>query len=177
MKIMNKYRQIAAVGQINDMACWAASLKWWYKAAMSINASQTKLWERYKSRVTQLGGMPDNDMKFIINENGMQLFEFPVATGFTFAKVRDLLMCGPIYTAFTEFGTNKRHVNVIYGISGDNVWADVSCMEPQDHEAGGGKWKGKHISRGLTDFNSVGSVWAGVHRGNYREFWSCFGEI
>lgn len=121
--------------------------------------------------------MPDSDMKFIINENGMYLHEFSNASSFTFAKVRDLLMCGPIYTAFTEYGTNKKHVNVIYGISGDSTWADVSCMEPQDKKADGSKWKGRHISRGLTDFNSVGSVWAGVHRGNYQEWFTCFGDL
>jgi hypothetical protein len=174
---MSKYRTIPAVGQINDMACWAASLKWWYKAAMSINASQTKLWELYKARATQQGGMPDSDMKFIIGQNGMRLFEFPIASSFTFDKVRDMLMCGPIFTAFTEFGTWKRHVNVIYDISGDSNWADVRCMEPQDKASSGGKWKGKHIKRGLTDFNSIGSVWAGIHRDNYSEWVNCFGNL
>ena len=45
---MSKYSAIPPVGQINDMACWAACLKWWYKAEMSINASQTALWDLYK---------------------------------------------------------------------------------------------------------------------------------
>ncbi|MBL8181821.1 MAG: hypothetical protein JNL64_09465 [Blastocatellia bacterium] len=174
---MSKYRNIPAVRQINDMACWAASLKWWYKAAYSINASQTKLWDRYKHRATQQGGMPDADMKFIIRENGMFLHEFPTASSFTFDKVRDLLMCGPIYIAFTELGTNKRHVNVIYEVSGDSSWADVRAMEPQYRPHTGADWKGKHISRGLADYNTVGSIWAGVHRDNYYDWWSCFGDL
>lgn len=174
---MAKYRNIPAVTQINDMACWAASLKWWYKAAMSINASQTKLWDRYKARATQQGGLPDADMKFLINENGMKLHEFANAQNFTFDKVRDLLMCGPIFIAFTELGTNKRHVNVIYEVSGDSSWADVRAMEPQWRSHSGADWKGKHISRGLADYNSIGSIWAGIHRGNFQEWQSCFGEF
>lgn len=174
---MAKYRNIPAVTQINDMACWAASLKWWYKAAMSINASQTKLWYRYKARATQQGGLPDADMKFLINENGMKLHEFANAQNFTFDKVRDLLMCGPIFIAFTELGTNKRHVNVIYEVSGDSSWADVRAMEPQWRSHSGADWKGKHISRGLADYNSIGSIWAGIHRGNFQEWQSCFGEF
>jgi hypothetical protein len=174
---MSKYRYISAVTQINDMACWAASLKWWYKASMSINASQTKLWDRYKAKATQGGGLPDSDMKFLIGENGMHLHEFSNASSFTYEKVRDLLMCGPIYTAFTEYGTNKKHVNVIYEISGSSTWADVRVMEPQHRAYSGADWTGKHISRGLSDINSVGSVWAGVNRANYTEWLSCFGEF
>jgi len=174
---MGKYRNIPAVKQINDMACWAASLKWWYKAAMSINASQTALWNRYKSRATQQGGMPDADMKSIIRENGMHLHEFQTASSFTYDKVRDLLMCGPILIAFTEFGSSKRHVNVIYEVSGDSTWADVRAMEPQFRAVSNGPWTGKHISRGLTDYNSLGSVWAGVHRGNYTDWVDCFGDL
>ncbi|HMT09847.1 MAG TPA: papain-like cysteine protease family protein [Pyrinomonadaceae bacterium] len=164
---MAGYRSIPAVRQINDMACWAASLKWWYKAAMSINASQTKLWDRYKARATQQGGLPDGDMKHLIRENGMKLLEFQTASTFTYSKILNLLLCGPIYIAFTELGTNKRHVNVIYGITGSDAWADVSAMEPQWRPHTGADWKGKHISRGLADYNTVGSIWAGVHREAY----------
>lgn len=174
---MIKYRNIPAVKQMNDMACWAASLKWWYKAAMSINASQTALWNRYSSRATQQGGMPDADMKFIIRENGMQLVEFASASAFTYEKVSNLLMCGPIFIAFTEFGSSKRHVNVIYEVSGDSSWADVRAMEPQFRAVSNGPWTGKHISRGLADYNSVGSVWAGVHRGNYSDYQDYVGDI
>ena len=172
---MSKYRHIPAVKQMNDMACWAASLKWWYKASMSINASQTALWDRYKAKATQQGGMPDADMKFIIRENGMHLHEFPTASSFNYETVRDLLMCGPVYTAFTETATNKRHVNVIYEIVGDSSWADIRVMESQHRQVSGGDWSGKHLSRGLADINSSGSVWAGVNRSSYNEWLSCFG--
>jgi len=174
---MSKYRYIPAVKQINNMACWAASLKWWYKAAMSISASQQKLFDLYKARATQQGGMPDADMKYIIGQNGMQLIEFPIATGFTFGKVRDLLMCGPIFTAYTESYSSRRHVNVIYEVKGSEDYAEVRAMEPQAFNKSGSSWDGKHMTKPLTDFNLIGSVWAGVNRGNYYDWWSCFGDL
>ena len=172
-----KYTQISAVGQINKMACWAAGLKWWYTAAMSITPSQTKLYNLYKGLATQQGGMTDAGMKHIIGQNGMQLIEYPDATKFTWEKVRDLLCSGPIYTAYTESGTQKRHVNVIYGLSGDGSWASVNVMEPQAHPAGDGSFVGKHLSKPVNDFNLIGSVWAGVHRENYRAWFDCFGDV
>lgn len=171
---MAKYRSISAVGQINNMACWAASLKWWYKSAMAINASQTKLYDRYKHLATQQNGMTDAGIKHLIGENGMELLAYSNAAEFTWERVKGLLEYGPIYTAYTETqaeknGSFKRHVAVIYEINGDGPWADVRVMEPQFSEAGGGKFNGKHIIRSLSNYNMNGSVWAGVHRGKYWE--------
>lgn len=169
---MSKYRNISAVGQINNMACWAACLKWWYRSSMSINASQTTLYNMYKNLATQENGMTDSGMKHVIRQNGMELLEYGAASEFTWDRVKKLLNYGPIYTAYTETqaekdGSIKRHVNVIYEINGDGPWADVRVMEPQASEAGGGAFKGKHLTRSLSNYNIVGSVWAGVHREKY----------
>jgi len=167
---MSKYRYISAVGQINGMACWAASLKWWYKAAMSISASQQLLWDRYSAKATQQGGLPDSDMKFLINENGMKLISFPVASTFTAENVSNLLAVGPVFTAYTELSTGKRHVNVIYEMTDTEFYTELKVMEPQATSLGGGKWGGKHEKKSLTEFNTNGSVWTGVHRGKYNEW-------
>jgi len=171
---MSKYRNFSAVGQINDMACWAASLKWWYKTTMSINASQTTLYNLYKNLATDNGGMTDEGMRHIIRQNGMELCGFYSATNFTWESVKALLKCGPIYTAYTESqaelnGTLKKHVNVIYEISGDGPWADVRVMEPQAGDAGGGTFNGVHVTKSLNSMNIQGSIWAGVHREKYSK--------
>jgi hypothetical protein len=165
----SKYRYISAVGQINDMACWAASLKWWYKAVLSITPSQTKLWDRYKGMRDSFGGMPDHSMQHIINENAMTTIPYSNATWFTAAEVENLLYFGPIFTAYTESGTWKKHVNVIYELIGSGEYAEVMAMEPQAASGSGGAWIGKHQRKTLSDFNMLGSVYAGVNRKAFQE--------
>ncbi|MBK7709331.1 MAG: hypothetical protein IPN69_22230 [Acidobacteria bacterium] len=160
----SKYRQVQAVGQINDMACWAASLKWWYKAAMSINASQAKLWDHYKHLREPLGGMTDSGMKHIIRENAMTLIEYPDATNFQVGDAQWLVGYGPVFIAYTTSFSNKRHVNVIYEVSGDEDYAEVRAMEPQAVSKGGGLWSGAHQKKPINEFNMSGSIWAGVLR-------------
>jgi hypothetical protein len=173
-----KYSQISPVGQINDMACWAACLKWWYKAAMSITPSQTKLWERYKHLRDSLGGMTVSGIEHIVRENAMTFIAFPNAASFTPQKVQALLASGPIYTAYTETGRNiQRHVNVIYGITSSDPWAEVLVMEPQAKPSGEGWYYGKHKRRSLSEFNLSESVYVGVHRENFRAWQDCFGSL
>ncbi len=160
----SKYRSIHSVGQINNMACWAASLKWWYIAVMSINASQTKLWDHYKHLREPLGGMPDSGIKHIVRENAMTLVEYPDATKFELSDAEWLLGYSPIYIAYTESYSNKRHVNVIYGASGVDDYAGVRVMEPQATAKGNGAWNGAHQQKPLNEFNAKGSIWAGVLR-------------
>ena len=161
---MSKYSHITAVGQQNDMACWAACLKWWYKAELSINASQDKLWERYKSRRDSLGGMTDEGIQHIINENGMKCLPFIKVSDFTADRVADLLNSGPIYVAYSRTGEQKKHVNVIYKLIGEGPWASVMAMEPQYSEKGDGSFRGKHEKRALSDYNMQGIIYAGVNR-------------
>ena len=165
----SKYRYMSAVGQINDMACWAASLKWWYKAVMSITPSQTKLWDRYKGMRDAYGGMPDAAIQHIIGENAMVTVPYTSATSFTAAEVQTLLYFGPIFTAYTESGTHKKHVNVIYELIGSGEWAEVRAMEPQAEKGSGSAWIGKHQRKSLSDFNMLGTVYAGVSRSAFME--------
>ncbi len=160
----SKYRNISSVGQINDMACWAASLKWWYKAAMSITPSQTKLWDRYKHLREPLGGMTDSGIKHIIRENAMMLVEYPDAKNFSVADAQWLVGYGPVFIAYTIGYNNKRHVNVIYEATGNSDYAEVRAMEPQAESIGGGAWRGAHMKKPINEFNAAGSIWAGVLR-------------
>lgn len=161
---MSRYSSIAAVGQQNDMACWAACLKWWYKAELAINASQNALWERYKGLEGPAGGMTDSGIQHIIGENGMKSLPFLKVSDFNADRVADLLKAGPIYIAYTRTGEKKKHVNVIYKLVGSGPWASVMVMEPQFSEKADGTFKGMHESRSLSDYNIQGTIYAGVNR-------------
>lgn len=167
---MSKYSSTPAVGQINDMACWAACLKWWYKAEMSINASQTALWDLYKGLELPQGGMSDTGIQHIISQNAMKSLPFIKATDFTPYWVSELLKSGAIYTAYSRTGDQKKHVNVIYKLVGDDEWASVWVMEPQFSSKGDGTWRGKREKRSLSDYNMQGSVYAGVSRSRWEKY-------
>lgn len=164
----SKYRNLDAIGQINDMACWAASLTWWYQAAMSIFPSQQKLWDHYQHLREPLGGMPDSGVKQIIRENAMMLIEYPTSSGMGIDELKWMLGYGPVYLAYTESSSHKRHVNVIYEAKGDENYAEVRAMEPQAHDKGNGTWRGAHQKKPLSDFNMLGSIWAGVSKKRYN---------
>lgn len=108
--------------------------------------------------------MPDSAIKHIISENAMTFVGYTNATNFGFEDLKWLLSYGPVYIAYTESGTQKRHVNVIYEASGDSDYAEVRAMEPQAVSKGGGAWYGKHLKKPINDFNLLGSIWAGVSR-------------
>lgn len=166
----SKHRYIKAVGQQNDMACWAACLKWWYRAAMSINPSQDKLWERYKGLREPLGGMSDSGMEHIIGENAMKCLVYRNVSEFDAYRVKNLLALGPIYIAYTGTGKQLKHVNVIYELIGDGPWAEVRVMEPQAVENGDGTWTGEHQLKSLSDYNMQGTIYAGVSKKNYQKW-------
>jgi hypothetical protein len=131
---------------------------------MSINASQTKLWDHYKHLRDPLGGMTDSGMKHIIRENAMALVEYPDATRLELSDLEWLLGYGPVLIAYTTSFSNKRHVNVIYEVSGNADYAEVRAMEPQATDKGSGVWSGAHQKKPINEFNMAGSIWAGVLR-------------
>lgn len=167
---MSKYSNTAAVGQINKMACWAACLKWWYKAEMSISSGQTALWNMYKHLELPQGGMSDSGIQHIISQNAMKSLPFLKAADFTATRVADLLNSGAIFTAYSRTGDQDKHVNVIYKLVGEGPWASVWVMEPQFSEKGDGSWTGKRELRTLSDYNMQGSVYAGVRRTRWEEW-------
>lgn len=156
------YRYVSAIGQINEMACWAACMTWWYKAIHGYTPSQQKLWDRYKHLELPAGGMSDAGMIHMIRENGMLCETYPNASSFTVPVIKERLKYSPVYTAYREAGTGKKHVNVIYGASGESSWAEVRVMEPQAELTGDGvSYKGRHEKKSLSDFNLIGTVFIG----------------
>jgi hypothetical protein len=154
------YRHISPVGQVDDKACWAACLKWWLKAARSINKSQTGLINKYNHLTDEWGALDYPEMEFIITDNGMTKEVFQSASQFTPDALWRHLSKGPVYVAFTETSYNMKHVNVIYDMVGiSNV--TVSVMEPQAEELPNLKYKGEHTIKRLSEFNQLGKVIVG----------------
>jgi len=157
----NKYRYMSAVGQLDPMACWAACLKWWLKAVKSVNKSQKGLIGKYNHLTDEFGGMPDSAIQHIITDNGMLREAFFNASDFTVDAIKARLAYSPIYTAYTETPTNKKHVNVIYDVSGTGSSARVWTMEPEFETNDDFTAKGKHLQKPLSDFNALGTVYIG----------------
>lgn len=155
------YLHIPAVGQLDAMACWAACLKWWFKAAKSIAKSQRKLIDKYNYLSDEYGAMQPSEIEQIIVDNNMYIEVHNNAGDFTAEVVRQRLSYGPLYVAFTEFSLGKKHVNVIYGITGSGSGARVSVMEPQVEELPDLTWRGEHQVKFLSEFNKTGSVYFG----------------
>jgi hypothetical protein len=76
------YLHIPAVGQLDSMACWAACLKWWYRAAKSIYKSQTKLIAKYNYLADDYGAMQPSEIEQIIVDNNMYIEVHDNAGGF-----------------------------------------------------------------------------------------------
>jgi hypothetical protein len=152
------YLHIPAEGQLDITACWAACLKWWFKAVKSINKSQRRLIGKYNYLADDYGAMQPDEIQYIIVDNNMYIETLDRAAQFTADLVRDRLRFGPLYVAFTETSEGGRHVNVIYGIDGSNR---VSVMEPQAHENEDLSFRGEHQLKPLSEFNQIGSVFFG----------------
>lgn len=156
------YLHIPAVGQLDEYACWAACLKWWYKAAKNLKKSQTKLIGKYNYLTDDFGAMSDDAIEFVIVDNDMYPHSLSNASAFTAAELASMLRFGPVYCAYTETSTQKKHCNVIYELldAGSNA-PRVRVMEPQHIQNDDLTYRGEHQLKPLSDFNRFGSVYCG----------------
>jgi Papain-like cysteine protease AvrRpt2 len=152
------YLHIPAIGQLDSMACWAACLKWYYKATRSITKSQKNLIGKYNYLTDEYGGMQPAEIEQIIVDNNMYIEVLDNARDFNASVVAQRLTYSPLYVAYTETSTQKKHVNVIYKLIGTGSNARVSVMEPQAVENSDLTWRGAHQVKFLSDFNQFGSV-------------------
>lgn len=145
------------------MSCWAACLKFWYKAALSISKSQKKLIGKYNHLSDAWGAMGSDAIIEIISDTPMYVESYMPATKFTNDVLLESLQRGPVYVAYTETSTQRRHVNVIHGVvgSGNTTW--VYAMEPQfSTDPNTFESKGAHVLKPFSDFNRLGDVYLGV---------------
>jgi hypothetical protein len=157
-KLVAKCLSIPPVGQLDPYSCWAACLKFWYKAAKAISKKQSSLIAKYNYLTDEYGGMQPEDMDLLIVENNMYIEVHDNARDFTAEVVKDRLKFGPLFVAYTETASRKNHVNVIYGISGSGAGAQVRVMEPQKSENADLTFRGAHQVKNLSEFNVTGSV-------------------
>ena len=163
------YLHIPAIGQKDPTLCWAASLSWWLKAAKSRNLSQETLRDRHFQMWNDDGTMSNQAMMDLIRDNryGMKFHQFSNATTLTSAKLQEHLNTGPVYIAFTEASSLKKHVNVIFGMRDMDGTAWVAAMEPQsqaqmdEFNFPSGEYNGKHEAKKLSEFNTIGTIYIG----------------
>ena len=157
----NNYYLVPAEGQLDNMACWAACLKWWFRAAKSVKKSQRKLIDKYNFLTDEWGAMTNNAMEQLIALNGMRKQVYYDARYFTVGELNRHLVKGPVYVAFTERSSSGRHVNVIHGVGTSLHDPQVAVMEPQDDELPDLTYRGSHLIKPLSEFNSIGTVIVG----------------
>lgn len=156
------YLHIPPVGQLDPYACWAACLKWWYKAAKTIGKSQRKLIDKYNHLADDYGAMQPPAIEFIIADNDMYPWTPYRASELTFAELQKMLGWGPVFIAYTETSTYKKHVNVMYGLLGNESNAMVRVMEPQAVDNGDWTYQGLHQIKRLSEFNVRDTVYCGT---------------
>lgn len=169
---MANYLNIPAVGQIDPTLCWAASMKWWLKAVWKVSIKQSKLRDRHYMIWDDDGTMSDTAIQSLINDAryGMKLHTYSTASSLTIADLQTHLSKSPVYIAYTETSSMKKHVNVLYEVVGSGATARVAAMEPQssaipdDTGNDSGVYIGKHETKFLSDFNSFGSIYLGVKK-------------
>lgn len=156
------YLHVPAIGQLDPYACWAACLKWWYKATKTITKSQRKLIDKYNHLSDEFGAMGTDAIEFIIVDNGMYPFTPSRASDLTVSELQKMLGWGPVYIAYTETSSRKKHVNVIYELLGSESLPMVRVMEPQAVQNADWSYKGLHQIKRLSEFNRLDTVYCGT---------------
>lgn len=157
----NYYVYLPAEGQLDPGACWAACLRWWLFATKTISKPQEDILSSYDSSEDD-GTVSEKTIKQIIDDPqwGMTRQVLP-ASKFKSSVLKKHLEYGPVYVGYTETGSNKKHVNVIYDMDSKNGSTRVACMEPQAREKEDWTYEGEHQIKSLRDFNRLGTVYIG----------------
>lgn len=146
-----KYKSIKPVRQIDDMACWAASLEWWlkYMSPKYPVSSQLDLMAEFSSETyypedmddPNFGGLSDSGMLNILNASRFNLgTAYKNGPSVTFEYLSEKLKNGPAIVAFLDWvacsatpgDTRLNHVNiVIKAKKHDNGIVQMTVMEPR----------------------------------------------
>lgn len=147
------YRGIKAVKQEDRNSCWAACLEWWLKSVE--NRKKMEQWElliEYSDYCNSDGTITKWGIYNIVNDPRWNM-ENKCFVGFQadYEKFSEHASRGPIFCAFTESGTSRKHVNVIYSVYQKNNVCKVKAMEPDG---------GKHVIRNLSYYNfGLSDIW------------------
>lgn len=146
-----KYKSIKPVRQIDDMACWAASLEWWlkYMSPKYPISEQVDLMAEFSSQTyypedindPNFGGLSDEGMLNILNAPRLNLgTAYKSGPTVTYDYLSEKLKKGPAIVAFLDWGataatpgeTRLNHVNVVIKAKKhDNGIVALTVMEPR----------------------------------------------
>lgn len=158
-----RYLAIPAEGQLDNTSCWAACMKWWLKAVRSVDQTQSSIIDKYNHLTDDYFAMSDDAIQWVIIDNDMYIETYDRARDLTAEIIRQNLSYGPVYIAYTETSSRKKHVNVIYDVIGTGRNPRVKVMEPQVNANADWTFTGAHQIKHLSDFNRIGSVFMGYN--------------
>lgn len=146
------YKSINPVKQIDDMACWAASLEWWskYMSPKQPISTQLDLMAEFSEHTyypenendPNFGGLSEEGLLNILNTPRLNLgTAYKNGASVTFDYLSEKLKNGPAIVAFLDGaaagsnpgGTRLNHVNVIVKVKkNENGTVKVTAMEPRN---------------------------------------------
>ncbi|MBS1796488.1 MAG: hypothetical protein JSS81_21740 [Acidobacteria bacterium] len=145
------YKTIKPVPQIDDMACWAASLEWWlkYMSPKLPVATQWDLMIDFKSETyypedindPNFGGLSDSGMLNILNAPRFNLgTAYKSGPSMTYEFLSEKLKNGPVIIAFLDWvaaggspgETRLNHCNVVIKAKKtESGVVNLTVMEPR----------------------------------------------
>ena len=159
---IGRYRQIPAVGQQDDTACWAASLEWWARAA---NREETEQWMLMEDYDHLWGSRSDGTisragMLAIIRDNRWRMSHqvLPDRSHLTREVMFAFLRSGPVYVGYFDRNVGGNHVNVIYGMADEGANPRLYAMEPAHRRNGDGSYRGSHLQKVLNNYRTQGEI-------------------
>ena len=161
----SRYFYKKAEGQDDKNACWAACLVWWLKATNKAHYEQWELMgsDEYSdlwNTANSGGTISEAGILTIVQDTRWRMAhqKLDSAPQLTAEILRGFLSNGPVYIGYKDLISNGNHVNIIYDIFGNESYPQVSVMEPGFKKKSNGKFKGKHITRGLSYYRTSGVV-------------------
>ena len=159
---IGRYRQIAAVGQQDNTACWAASLEWWARATGREETEQWILMEDYDYLWSNRadGTISRAGMITLVSDARWRMDHqvLPTVNDLNPIVLFAFLRTGPVFTGFFDRQVNGNHVNVIYGMEKGDDDPTVFAMEPGSSRQNDGSYTGAHVHRRLSYYKRQGEV-------------------
>jgi len=160
------FSHLSPVRQFDDYSCWAASLKFWYKAAHNKYKSQTGLLDKFNHLSDDDGSMGELGLIHIMGACNMYPSLADPASQFSGEEVRNILAnYGPILVAYKSSSSRFKHVVVLHGIDEAGAMPYVHVMDPGAHfDQGTQKYVGRHVYKKLSEYNWFDKVIYGRKR-------------
>ncbi len=159
---IGRYRQVAAVGQQDNTACWAACLEWWARAVGREETEQWILMEDYDFLWDNGGDgtISRAGLLTIVRDSRWRMEHqvLPTVQDLNPVVLFAFLRTGPVFTGFFDQQVSGNHVNVIYGMGNGETNPRVFAMEPGHTRRSDGSYRGRHVHRDLSYYKRQGDI-------------------